>query len=114
MGPGFNNPTKIEYLIETMDEHIKALEKILSEISDLVNQFDKEQDKFIHNITIAQPINAREISSYVESANESAESLANVISKEKVEAQLDEYRQNLKALKEYYLNQYIKTVEDNK
>lgn len=114
MGPGFNNTVKIEYLIETMEEHIKALEKLLNEISDLVNQFDKEQDKFIHNISIAQPINAREISSYINAVNESSESLANIINKDKVQVQIDEYRQSLKALKEYYYNQYLKTVEDNK
>lgn len=114
MGPGFNNPMKIEYLIETMQSHVKSLESMLTTLSEDIEKFDKEQDKFIHNISIAQPINAREISSKIDAVNESAERLANAIDKSKIESQIEEYRQNIKILTEYYNEQYLKTVDENR
>lgn len=111
MAVGKNNPIYIEQMLYDLKQYENEIQKSLDIIEENITFINKLNNKLVDKFEENQPINARKIAIYIDDVDSSIYNISNSTELDYFKDMFDDLKNNVKNLRDYYENQYLKTLE---
>ena len=108
---GKNNPIYIEQMLYDLKQYENEIQKSLDIIEENITFINKLNNKLVDKFEENQPINARKIAIYIDDVDSSIYNISNSTELDYFKDMFDDLKNNVKNLRDYYENQYLKTLE---
>lgn len=111
MAVGKNNPIYIEQMLYDLKQYENEIQKSLDIIEENITFINKLNNKLVDKFEENQPINARKIAIYIDDVDSSIYNISNSTELDYFKDMFYDLKNNVKNLRNYYENQYLKTLE---
>lgn len=106
-----NNIEIIESLIAELNKQLDAVENNINIINQQILKLKKQREDILNILDDYQPINPKKIAKHIYHVNDEFDNLIDIENLNLLKKQINNSKDALNELNNYYINEYLKTVE---